>query len=163
MIVEGSFAINAIRNGTRARWGVTTLPRRSLGGEAANFGSYWVHGLTARAQGPRRDAAIKWLKFLTSDAVQRMWLEGVGELPSSRKLIADARLANDPIFGPFISGLGYARATFFVDEIAQRQVLVDAVNEVVINNKTPQQALSEAAAKEQKLLDEFWAKKGKKP
>jgi hypothetical protein len=33
----------------------------------------------------------------------------------------------------------------------------------VINNKTPQQALSDAAAKEQKLLDDFWAKKGTKP
>ena len=92
-----------------------------------------------------------------------MWLDAVGELPSNKKLIADPRLTADPVFGPFIAGLAYSRATFFVDETAQRQVLVDAVNEVVINNKTPKQALDEAAAKEQKILDEFWLKKSKKP
>ncbi len=162
MIVDGSFAIGSVRAGTKAAWGVVPLPRRSVGGEPSNFGSYWVHGLTVRAQGPRREAAIKFLKFLVSEPVQRLWLEAVGELPASRKLVADAKLAADPIFGPFIQGLAYSRATFFVDETAQRQVLIDAVNEVVVNNKSPQQALEEAAAKEQKILDEFWTKRARK-
>ncbi len=163
MIVDGSFAIASIRNGTKAKWGVVELPRRSIGGQPSNFGSYWVHGLTARATGPKRDAAIKWLKFLTSEPVQRMWLDAVGELPASKKLVSDSKLTADSIFGPFISGLAYAHATLFVDETAQRQVMLDAINEVVINNKAPKQALDEAAAKEQKVLDEFWLKKGKKP
>ena len=162
MIVDGSFAIASVRSRTRAAWGVAPLPRLSVGGEASNFGSYWVHGLTSRAQGPRREAAIKFLKFLVSEPVQRRWLESVGELPSRRTLINDPRLVADPIFGPFIQGLSYARATFFIDEVAQRQVLVDAVNEVVVNNKSPLQALQEAAAKEQKILDEFWMKRAKK-
>jgi multiple sugar transport system substrate-binding protein len=162
MIFDGSFAVGAIRGGTRATWGVAQLPRRTVGGEPSNFGSYWVHGLTVRATGPKRDAAIKWLKFLTSEPVQRLWLERVGELPASRRLVADAKLATDPVFGPFIAGLAYSRATFFVDETAQRQVIMDAVNEVVVNNKSPQQALQEAAAKEQKILDEFWTKRQRK-
>ena len=98
------------------------------------------------------------MKFLTSEQVQRLWLQQVGELPASRKLVNDPQLAADALYGPFIRGLAYARATFFVDESAQRQVLVDAVNEVVVNNKSPRQALDEAAAKEQKILDEFWKK-----
>ncbi len=162
MIVDGSFAIASIRAGTKAAWGVVPLPTRTMGGAPSNFGSYWVHGLTTRAQGPRREAAIKFLKFLTSEPVQRQWLTAVGELPSSRRLVNDPSLASDPIFGPFIQGLAYSRATFFVDETAQRQVLIDAVNEVVVNNKSPQQALTEAAAKEQKILDDFWAKRPRK-
>jgi multiple sugar transport system substrate-binding protein len=162
MIFDGSFAIGAIRGGTRATWGVVPLPRRSVGGEPSNFGSYWVHGLTVRATGPKREAAIKFLKFLVSEPVQRQWLERVGELPASRKLVNDAKLATDPVFGPFIQGLSYSRATFFIDETAQRQVIMDAVNEVVVNNKSPQQALQEAAAKEQKILDDFWAKRMRK-
>jgi multiple sugar transport system substrate-binding protein len=161
MIIDGSFAIASVRSRTRAAWGVAPLPRPSIGGEASNFGSYWVHGLTTRAQGPRRDAAIKFLQFLVSEPVQRRWLESVGELPSRRALINDPRLSTDPIFGPFIQGLSYARATFFIDEVGQRQVIVDAVNEVVVNGKSPMQALQEAAAKEQKILDEFWAKRAK--
>ena len=162
MIIDGSFAIASVRSRTRAAWGVAPLPRTSVGGEASNFGSYWVHGLTSRAQGPRREAAVKFLKFLVSEPVQRRWLENVGELPSRRALVNDPKLASDPIFGPFIQGLSYSRATFFVDETAQRQVLVDAVNEVVVNGKSPMQALQEAAAKEQKILDEFWMKRPKK-
>lgn len=162
MIVDGSFAIASIRSRTKAGWGVTVLPRVSAGGEASNFGSYWVHGLTTRAQGARRDAAIKFLRFLTSEDVQRRWLQQVGELPASRRLLNDASLTADPIIGPFIQGLASARATFFIDETAQRQVIVDAVNEVVVNNKSPMQALQEAAAKEQKVLDDFWAKRAKK-
>ena len=127
----------------------------------SNFGSYWVHGLTTRAQGARRDAAIKFLKFLTSEAVQRLWLQRVGELPASRKLVGDPVLAADPVYGPFIQGLAYSRATLFVNETAQREVLVDAVNEVVINNKSPEQALAGAAMREQKILDEFWTKRPK--
>lgn len=162
MIFDGSFAVGAIRGGTRATWGVAPLPRRTVGGEPSNFGSFWVHGLTVRATGPKREAAITFLKFLVSEPVQRLWLERVGELPASRRLVADAKLASDPVFGPFISGLAHARATFFIDETAQRQVLIDAVNEVVVNNKTPQQALDEAAGKEQKILDEFWTKRQRK-
>ena len=162
MIVDGSFAIASVRSRTRAAWGVAPLPRLSVGGEASNFGSYWVHGLTTRAQGPRRAAAIKFLQFLVSEPVQRRWLESVGELPSRRSLLNDPKLTGDPIFGPFIQGLSYARATFFIDEVAQRQVIVDAVNEVVVNGKSPMQALQEAAAKEQKVLDEFWAKRARK-
>lgn len=159
MIVDGSFAIGAIRRGTRASWGVAPLPGRTVGGAPSNFGSYWVHGLTARAQGPRREAAIQFLKFLVSEQTQRLWLDAVGELPAYKRLVEDPRLGADPVMGPFVSALPYARATFFVDEAAQRQVLVDAVNEVVLNNKPPRQALEEAAAKEQKVLDEFWAKR----
>ena len=161
MIVDGSFAIASIRANMKATWGVATLPKRTLGGEASNFGSYWVHGLTTRAQGARRDAAIKFLKFLTSEAVQRLWLQRVGELPASRKLVGDPVLAADPVYGPFIQGLAYSRATLFVNETAQREVLVDAVNEVVINNKSPEQALAGAAMREQKILDEFWTKRPK--
>jgi ABC-type glycerol-3-phosphate transport system substrate-binding protein len=41
--------------------------------------------------------------------------------------------------------------------------MLDAINEVIINGKAPKQALDEAAAREQKILDEFWLKKSKKP
>src|SRR5712691_10798491 len=138
MIVDGSFAIASIRANMKATWGVATLPKRTL-----------------------RGAAIKFLKFLTSEAVQRLWLQRVGELPASRKLVGDAVLAADPVYGPFIQGLAYSRATLFVNETAQREVLVDAVNEVVINSKSPEQALAGAAMREQKILDEFWTKRPK--
>ena len=158
MIVDGSFAIGSIRSAAKFDWGVALLPRRTNGGTPGNFGSFWVHGLTRKAAGPREAAAVAFLKFITSPDVQRTWLQQVGEIPSAKALASDPKLAQDPVYGPFIASLPFAHATFFVDESAQRTVLVDAVNEVVLNHKDPKAALDEAAAKEQKVLDEFWAK-----
>jgi multiple sugar transport system substrate-binding protein len=158
MIVDGSFAIGTMRNSAKFDWGVGFLPRRTAGGTPGNFGSFWVHGLTNKAKGPQRDPAVKWLKFITSADTQRLWLQQVGEIPAGKALVSDPKLAQDPVYGPFIQSLPYAHATFFIDESAQRSVLVDAVNEVVLNHKDPKAALDEAAAKEQKILSEFWAK-----
>jgi multiple sugar transport system substrate-binding protein len=158
MIVDGSFAIGTMRSAAKFEWGVGVLPRRTAGGTPGNFGSFWVHGLTSRAKGDRRDAAIKWLKFITSPDTQRVWLQQVGEIPAARALAEDPKLAQDPVYGPFLQSLPYAHATFFIDESAQRTVLVDAVNEVVLNHKDPKAALDEAASKEGKILGEFWAK-----
>ena len=163
MIVDGSFAIGSIRSAAKFDWGVAMLPRRTGGGTPGNFGSFWVHGLTRKATGPRQAAAVAFLKFITSADVQRTWLQQVGEIPAAKALAGDPKLAQDPVYGPFISSLPFAHATFFVDETAQRTVLIDAINEVVLNHKDPKAALDEAAAKEQKVLNEFWAKQAKHP
>jgi len=158
MIVDGSFAIGAIRGGAKFDWGVGMLPRRSVGGTPANFGSFWVHGLTNKAKGAQREAAVAFLKFITSPETQRLWLRQVGEIPAGKAMAADPALDLDPVYGPFIRSLPDAHATFFIDEAAQRTVLVDAVNEVILNHRDPKAALDQAAAKEQKILSEFWAK-----
>ncbi|HKV45994.1 MAG TPA: extracellular solute-binding protein [bacterium] len=158
MIVDGSFAIGSIRGSAKFEWGVAQLPRRTAGGTPSNFGSLWVHGLTKKAKGPQLEAAVKFLKFITSPDTQRLWLQQVGEIPASRALASDPKLAADPIYGPFIQSLPFAHATFFIDEAAQRQVLLDAINEVILNHTDPKAALDTAAAKESKILGEFWAK-----
>ena len=161
MIVDGSFAIGAIRAAAKFDWGTAVLPRRTLGGTPSNFGSFWVNGITKNATGPRLAAAEAFLKFLTSPDIETLWLTQVGEIPSAKALASDPKLAQDPIFGPFIASLPYAHATFFIDETAQRTVLLDAINEVVLNHTDPKAALDAAAAKEQKILDDFWAKQPK--
>ncbi len=162
MIVDGSFAIGSIRDAAKFDWGVALLPRRSLGGTPSNFGSFWVNGITKNATGPRLAAAEAFLKFLTSPETETLWLTQVGEIPAAAALASDPKLAQDPIYGPFIASLPYAHATFFVDETAQRTVLLDAINEVVLNHVDPKTALDEAAAKEQKILDDSWAKQPKR-
>lgn len=158
MIVDGSFAIGSIRSSAKFDWGVAQLPRRTAGGTPSNFGSFWVHGLTRRAAGAHQAAAVAFLRFITSPEVQRMWLQQVGEIPAAKSLVSDPKLAADPVYGPFISSLAFAHATFFVDETAQRTVLLDAINQVVLNHMDPKAALDQAAGKEQKVLDDFWAK-----
>jgi multiple sugar transport system substrate-binding protein len=156
MIVDGSFAIGAIRSGAKFNWGVFELPVKTVGGLKANFGSYWVHGLTPNAKGAKLEASTKWLKFLTSDDVQRRWLKAVGELPANTTLSAAPELRKDPIFGPFIASIPFAKATFFVDEAGQRKALSDAMNSVWLTKTDPAQALASAASGEQKLVTDFF-------
>ena len=154
MIIDGSFAIGDVQRLAEFEWGVAELPTLD-NGVKSNFGSFFMNALTPNAtKDPAKlEAAAKFLQFVTSDDAMKLWLDVVGELPASRTLIADPELASDPVYGPFVRALDYAHATVFVDESGQRDVMVDAINAVVLQGQDPAAALESAAAAEQLLLD----------
>ena len=157
MIIDGSFAIGDTQNAAQFDWGVTEIPVLEEGGTRANFGSFWMNGLTPNAfeDEATLEASAKFLEFITRPEAMQLWLDVVGELPARQELIEDPELANDPIYGPFISSLDYATATVFVDESGQRQVMLDAINRVALEGADPAAAWEQAAAEDQALLDEF--------
>ncbi len=156
MIIDGSFAIGATRDAAQFNWGVTEIPTLENGVQA-NFGSFWMNGLSpnAFADEATLDASAKFLEFVTRPEAMQLWLDVVGELPARQSLISDPELASDPVFGPFISSLAYATATSFVDETAQRDVIVNAINRVVLENADPAASWTQAAEEDQALLNEF--------
>lgn len=157
MMIDGSFALGTLKSKAKdINWGVTTLPVREANGVKSNFGSFWLNGLTVNARGEKREAAIKFLKFLTSPEVMKRWLTDVGELPARQELAEDADLQKDPIYGPFLAGLKYAHATFFVDETSERQALIDATNEVLLKGTNPRAALDQLVQAEQKVRDGYF-------
>jgi multiple sugar transport system substrate-binding protein len=157
MIIDGSFAVGSVRDSAQFDWGVAELPVREEGGVKANFGSFWMNGLTANAFEDERtlEASAKFLEFVTQPEAMKLWLDVVGELPARQSLVSDPALVSDPVFGPFIKSLEYATATRFVDEAAQRDVIVDAIDRVVLEGVEPSVAWEKAAAEDQALLDQF--------
>jgi multiple sugar transport system substrate-binding protein len=157
MIIDGSFAIGSIRDAAQFEWGVAELPVLEEGGVQANFGSFWMNGLTGNAFKDERrlEAASRFLDFVTQPDAMKLWLEIVGELPARQTLVEDAELVADPVFGPFIASLAYATATVFVDETAQRDVIVHAIDKVILEGADPAVAWRQAAAEDQALLDQF--------
>ena len=153
MIVDGSFGIGTISANPNLKWAVAELPVKELGGEKANFGSFWAHAITRDATGDKLEASAKFLEFITSDEVQKIWLERVGELPASRTLSQDEALRQHPVYGPFIRGLEYAHATYFVDEQLEREIIVDAVDKVLLLDTPVQEALDEMVTELQKVRD----------
>ncbi len=155
--IDGSFRIAAARNNEDLNFGVAELPI-GPNGEQHTYGSYWTHGITRRAnEDPARlEAATKFLEFVTSPEAGALWVQEVGELPAQIEAASDPELLEDPILGPFVAGLDYSHATFFVDESQQRQNLIDAFDLVRLNDIDPCDALQEVAFVEQELLDEFW-------
>lgn len=157
--VDGSFRVGTIAgNNPDLNYGVAELPV-GPNGEQHTFGSYWTHGITRRANDDpaRLEAAIKFLQFITTPEAGTLWVNNVGELPAQLSAASDEMILADPILGAFSAGLAYAHSTSFVDESAQRQVLIDAFDNVRLGGMDPCDALDEAAAAEQELIDNFWA------
>ncbi len=157
--IDGSFRLGTIaKNAPDLNFGVAPLPA-GPDGTRATFGSFWTHGLTKKgaADPQRMEAAVKFLKFITSPDAGRLWVKIVGELPAQLEAAQDEDLLNDPKLGAFAQQLSYAYATFFVDESKQRQALIDAYDAVRLAGQDACEALNEAAAIVQALYDEFWA------
>ncbi|MBM3526289.1 MAG: extracellular solute-binding protein, partial [Alphaproteobacteria bacterium] len=117
--IDGSFRIGTFQVVRNLDWGVAELPAHN--GIRGNFASYWVNGVSSRAQGPRREAAMKFMKHLVSDEAMQLWLKTVGELPAKPGVAMTDANKNDPVYGPFILGLAYSHTTDFVNEPKQRQ------------------------------------------
>ena len=156
LMIDGSFRLAAFDGQAGLDYAVGELPAQ--GGRRFNFASYWVNGLTPKATGPKKEAAAKFLRFITTPAAMELWLEKVGELPARKAVAERDAIRNHPKYGAFIRGLAYAEATFFVNESAQRKVFMDMVDRIAIKGQPVAESVAQAAAEEQKLLDAFFAR-----
>jgi multiple sugar transport system substrate-binding protein len=157
MHIDGSFRIGALERTRGLEWGVGELPAGPTG-VRSNFASYWVNGITTKATGEKQAAAARFMAHLTSPEAMQLWLEVVGELPARTAVALTPANTANPVYGPFIKGLDYAHATVFADETQQRQIAIDMANRVLLENVPVPDALKEAAAKEQALLDRVFGK-----
>lgn len=154
--VDGSFLVGTLKAARGLDWAVAELPTHN--GIQANYSSYWVNALATGGSGARRDAALKFLAFLTSDEAMALWLEKTGELPAKPSVALAPAVLADPAYGPLAKGLAYAVATDFVDEDAQREVFVAMLDRVLIQGQDPLASVREAAAAEQRIIDTYYAK-----
>lgn len=151
--IDGSFRIGALEEVRGLNWGVTELPA-GADGTRSNYSSYWVNAITSKAEGEEYDAAVKFMEYIVSDEAMQLWLDVVGELPAKPSVGLTPENAEDPVFGPFIRGLEYAETTRFVNESAQRDVLMKMVERVDLEDQPIADSLAQAAAEEQAILDE---------
>jgi len=157
MTVDGTFRLGSFGGIKTFEWGVTELPA-GPDGKRSNFASYWVNAITTRPTGAKLEASKKFLVYLTSPEAMQVWLEMVGELPARKAVAETEKNLSHPIYAPFLKALAYSQATVFVDEMAQRQVSLDMINRVLIQNQDAKAALAEAAKSEQAILDRFYKK-----
>ncbi len=151
MTIDGSFRLGAFDGQRGLDYGVAELPGNN--GIKSNFASYWVNGITSKAKGEKLAAAAKFLAFLTTPAAMQLWMEKVGELPARVALAQTDAVKDHAKYGPFVRGLSYAVATDFVDESAQRQVMLDMVDRILLKKIPVADSLATAAVDEQKILD----------
>ena len=154
MEIDGSFRISTFNKAKDLNFGIAELPAHY--GKRYNFSSYWVNGISSKAKGEKFEAAIKFLKHVTTEDAMQLWLDTVGELPAKPRIALVEKNKKHPHYGAFIKGLSYATATSFISVKPKRQSLIDAYDMVVLNGVAPADAIAKVAKKEQELLDEFF-------
>lgn len=154
MHIDGSFRIGALEKTRGLKWGVAELPA-GPDGTKSNYSSYWVNAVTTKAEGEKYDAAVKFMQYITSDEAMQIWLDTVGELPAKPSAALTEANSNHPVYGPFVRGLSYAQSTKFVSESDQRQIMVDMVERIKLEDQSVADSIAVAAEGEQKILDDF--------
>jgi multiple sugar transport system substrate-binding protein len=153
--IDGSYRLAAIKSqAPNLNYGITELPE--LNGKKSSFGSYWTNAINSNTKGKKLDASVKFLEYLTSTEVMKKWTTEIGEIGARTDLANDPELLKDAKLAPFIKQLPVATSYFYIDEAADRIAIVDAVDQVLLNNMEPRKALDEAVQKVQKLLDDYW-------
>ena len=151
MTIDGTFRLGAFESNP-FEWGVVELPA-DANGLRSNYSSYFANAIGATAEGEEKIAAEKFLAYISSPEAMEIWLDVVGELPARRDVAMTETNLADPVRAPFLKGLEYAHTTKFVDEAGQRQVAVDMVNRVLLENQAIEDSLAQAAAAEQAIID----------
>lgn len=152
MTVDGTFRLGAFKSIEGFEWGVTELPANAEG-VRSNYASYFANGISSKTEGEKLEASKKFLAYISSPEAMDVWLKTVGELPARREAAMTEANLTDPIYGPFLKGLDYARTTMFVDEAAQRQNTIDMVNRVLLEGQPVKEFLAQGAEAEQAIID----------
>ncbi|MEH7417261.1 extracellular solute-binding protein [Neobacillus drentensis] len=156
IIIDGSFDITPIKEAAKFEWGVAPLPVKEEGGLQSNFGSYWTNGIGKDVKGEKLEAAKKFIKFLISEDTQKEWLTNVGELPAAASFANDKSISDDPIYGPFVEGLKYSHATFFVDEAKERDSITANIDKILLNNDPINKTFKSLVKEQQQIRDEYF-------
>ena len=154
MSIDGSYRLSALETDGTLNYGVAPIPSHE--GRQSSFGTFWTNGILAGVEGKELEAAEKFLAFLTSEHVMRTWTQRIGEIGARTSIAQDEELLKDEKLAPFIEMLPVADSYFYVDEAADRKIVVDAVDMVLLNDMDPREVLDWAVNEAQALLDSYW-------
>jgi multiple sugar transport system substrate-binding protein len=160
MNIDGSYRLGSLKkDAPNLNFAIAPLP--SYNGKSAPA-SFWANAIPKNVTGKKLEAAVQFLKFLTSKEVQEKWVDKTGELPAKKEVALQDKYVKDEKLGPFISQLADGKSHFFVDEAQERTLFIDAVDQVMLKQVPVDQAFQDLVSKTQKLYDDYWAKSGNK-
>ncbi|HHV55503.1 MAG TPA: extracellular solute-binding protein [Firmicutes bacterium] len=118
---------------------VTEAPAAVAGGSRASLMTNW--GLVIAKKAPR-EAATRWIRFVTSPEAQRLYFSYVGELPTRLAVLDQVDVVKDPLYRPVVSSVKVAVPTPWVTTRLWDELLRKAYQLVTQVGQSPASALS---------------------
>ncbi len=132
-------------------YAIASVPQIDLSQNRVNFANYWAEGVSKQSK--HQEAAWQFLKFITSKQVLPKYYE-VQKQASSRIDILEQQLA-DPDIGVFAENALSAKSFYKPQSDAVESIFVQMINDVVLRNISPQEAVQAGAQKINLLLRNF--------
>lgn len=157
MIMDGPWDLPTFRKIKDFDWGITFLPEGAQGKATYLAGE----GLAIFKQSENPEAAWTFIKWIAKPEVQAMFSMQSGYLPIRKSVLEleqyKAFLENDKAMKSFVEQIPFARERpkFEKYYININQNIAEAIEKTIIGNMDPKQALDEAAAKSNKLLNDY--------
>lgn len=111
------------------------------------YASYFAESVTRTSEHPQE--AWEFIRFLSSKENEAYLYEKTGRPTSRRDLIEEQ--IKDPIYGVFVSQLGYAKSIAMADPKKYKEILEKTI-EAVLNNQSASEALRIASSEIDKLI-----------
>jgi ABC-type glycerol-3-phosphate transport system substrate-binding protein len=156
MIMDGPWDLPTFRKMKNIDWAVASLPEGPKGKATYIAGE----SLAIFKQSKNPDEAWTFVKWVTQPEIQAMFSMSSGYLPVRKSVLEredyKAFLEKDHAMKSYVDQIKIARQRPTIERyyVNINQFIADAIEQTLIGNKSPRQALDEAAEKSNKLLNE---------
>lgn len=147
------------------RWGVALRPYNSAHPDAVSAGVSglaftWGYAIPAALPDDVKEAAFKWVAFLTMDSEGGCQFLRAQVRPSPVRACNDDAVysSSNPYWDKVLEAFNHEVSLTITPVQAQiSDLVVQNVQAALLGAKTAEQALNDAAAASQSLLDDYWA------
>lgn len=144
MMLNYNYQIPALRSrAPHLRFAVASAPQPAERRADAAFASYWVYSVSKAS--PKARESWRFLAFAAQPDILREHLKDNARASARRDLLPEQ--FSDPFVGPFANQVLVARSYWSVDNLLVEKALNDMIEQVAKGEKTPGDALGEAAEK----------------
>ncbi len=149
--------LTAVREGAKFEFGVSMLPASKRRGSPTGGGNFYIF---KKASAEERQAALKFIKFMTSPELTARWSMATGYVATSPAAYETATLkkyvAEFPAAAVARDQFQYSVAELSVHENARvKKQLDDAIQSVLTGAKPPKDALTAAQQQAERILKPY--------
>lgn len=156
MIMDGPWDLPTFRKMKNIDWAVAPLPAGPKGSATYIAGE----SLAIFKQSKNADASWTFIKWVTQPDIQAMFSMSSGYLPVRKSVLEredyKSFLETDHAMRSFVEQIDIARQRTTIEKyfVNINQFIATAIEQTLIGNKSPKQALDEAAEKSNRLLNQ---------